>query len=234
MAKATGKIRFIGTGSMFDVGLGNASALVDLPQGRVLIDCGFTVYERLLAKSALDTVDYLLLTHLHGDHVGSIHPLLLYWAFVRKRKITFLYPTEGFKRQVTRYLKTFLSEPEDYLSFVNLKDIKEIGYINTKGHHMPDLQTYAYFFNTEDQFIYYSGDLGSPELTAAFLKTIRHENILVFHEATFFHTKAHSHYKDIERLLAGYRVYLYHCNHLIAPEDCQLPFAARQKDFLYI
>jgi|GEM_PF-5625027 len=63
--------KFIGTGGALDYQFGNASMIIDLPT-RVLVDCGPSIYPKLMEKNLLETFDYLLLTHLHGDHVGSI------------------------------------------------------------------------------------------------------------------------------------------------------------------
>ncbi|MBR1821413.1 MAG: MBL fold metallo-hydrolase [Clostridia bacterium] len=42
---------------------------------RLLIDCGTGVLNRLLAEGALDTLDAVLLSHLHYDHMSDMLPM---------------------------------------------------------------------------------------------------------------------------------------------------------------
>lgn len=71
--------------TMFDVGQGDA-LLVGLPGGgNLLIDCGpagpgFDAGQRtivpFLARQGIDTLEWLVLTHEHGDHTGGLRSVL--------------------------------------------------------------------------------------------------------------------------------------------------------------
>ncbi len=73
-------LQFLGTGSAFNTALGNTSAWLRQEGEMVLIDCGGSVFGRLLEKRLLAGVTRLdiCLTHTHGDHVGSLGDLILY------------------------------------------------------------------------------------------------------------------------------------------------------------
>lgn len=226
-------IRFISTGGVFDYKIGNSSAMVNCKIGNVLIDCGYTVYPELVERDIVDKIDYLLITHLHGDHVGSIHPLILHLVNKCRKKVKIIYPTESFLKLVQNYLEIFLVDTSKYIEFVNIRDVDEVGFVDTTNQHIDGMESYAYYFNLEKDFIFYSGDLGNIQITESVLKTIEHSNIIVFHETSFIQGKAHVFYKELMDFSQRnkYSVYAYHCNHMIAPEDCNLKFVANQKEF---
>jgi ribonuclease BN (tRNA processing enzyme) len=226
------KLKFVSTGGMFDYQLGNSSAIVQLGEEKILIDCGYTVFKDLSQKKLLDDIDYLLLTHLHGDHAGSLHPAILHWANKRKTKIKIIYPTEGFKSVLESYLNMFLVTVDKYVDFLPISDFKNIGYLDTLNLHTESIQSFAYYFNFEDQFIYFSGDLGDLNFSHKFLKNVNHDNVLVFHEVGFLEGSAHVHYKELEKLSDEFNVLAYHCNSKNAPSDCNLKFANNYPELL--
>jgi len=226
------KFKFIGTGGIFDTQIGNSAAIVELDSGKLLLDCGYTVYGALKEKALVDEIKYLLITHLHGDHVGSIHPLILQNTKKRKEKIKVLYPTEDFRNVLNEYFSFFLVEPNNYIEYISIEKFPEIGFIDTKNLHFNEFQTFAYYFHFQEEFIYYSGDLGCVNTTAEFLESINHENIIVFHEVSFIEGKAHVYYKDLMNVLSEYNVYAYHCNQNNAPIDCDLKFAVNFPKYL--
>lgn len=229
--KENGKLKFIGTGGIFDYEIGNSSMIININQSNILVDCGYTVYAMLEERNLIKEIDYILITHLHGDHIGSIHPLILSLVNKYKKKVKILYPTNTFLRQLKEYLKFFLIDVEHYIKFVDICELNDIGFINTTNFHINGMESYAYYFKFRESLIYFSGDLGKLEITENFLNSISYLNIVVFHEVSFKEGSAHVYYKDLMRLAEKFNVYAYHCNYVMAPPDCNLKFVAEIAEF---
>ena len=78
-------LKFIGTGSAFNPKLGNTSAYYKENGNLLLIDCGESVFGRILELNLLEDVEnvYIAITHTHGDHVGSLGSLVLYLNIIK-------------------------------------------------------------------------------------------------------------------------------------------------------
>ena len=88
------KLHFFGCGSAFNPAMGNTSAWFEMDGCLFLVDCGETVYELLMKRSDLREYRqiYVLLTHLHADHVGSLGSLISYNYCILGRKICVIHP----------------------------------------------------------------------------------------------------------------------------------------------
>src|SRR4030095_1587723 len=65
-------LQFLGTGGAFNPEYGNSAALIRCNGKSILIDCGFTVFAKLKEFNLFNQIDYILITHLHNDHTGSL------------------------------------------------------------------------------------------------------------------------------------------------------------------
>jgi ribonuclease Z len=73
------KVTLLGTGCpVAHPRRGGAATLVQTPGARVLIDCGSMVTQRLVAAGCPGaTLDALLVTHLHSDHLADVYQLVV-------------------------------------------------------------------------------------------------------------------------------------------------------------
>lgn len=227
------QIRFLGTGGAFDVDYLNSAALLEFRDMNILLDCGFTVFPTLINKSLADKVDYILLTHLHNDHCGSLASLLLYKKIIENSpRPILLYPSEQFRHELYTLLQLQIRDVDKYVEFVPLDQIDGIICIDTFGQHTENMQTYAYVF--EDEYrIAYSGDLGDPKALFDKLEKMPNMPTCVYHDITFNpDNTAHTYYKKLLPYMNGYELFGYHCDPTKNPPDNPIRLVFYQQDLI--
>jgi ribonuclease BN (tRNA processing enzyme) len=110
------RIRFVGSGDAFGSG-GRLQACIHVAwsQGNCLLDCGCSSLIGLRrCKIAVERVDTVLVSHLHGDHFGGIPFLLLDGKYRARRQdpLTIIGPP-GLQTQVEAALDAFYPGTRD-------------------------------------------------------------------------------------------------------------------------
>lgn len=231
---STMDIQFLGTGGAFDYQYGNSSAIIDRQGERYLIDCGHDVYATLREKSTIEPIDYVLITHFHADHVGSLSTFILYHhLFVKGKQLQILYPEKAFKDKLYEYLCFSLQKPEKFIAFIPMQNRAHLDFVNTYGKHVAGMQTYSYVFYEEDEVIFYSGDTSDADPTFDYLEDHAKPSTRVFHDVTFDQTNgSHTYYKELTPYQDTYQLYGYHCDPTQSPADNTLPLVYHQADLL--
>lgn len=229
------EIKFSGTGGAFDVDYGNSSALVKVNGKKVLLDCGHAVFPILKKKGLIEDFDFILITHFHDDHVGSLSALILYRNMIApEKKLSILYPDENFKEQLIRFLEFSIRNPLDYVNFQSLSSHEDISFIDTYGKHVPEMNTYAYYFEEGNKIMAYSGDLGDGNaLFQYFQNYSSNKEITFFHEVTFEdNIPPHTYYKKLEKYKELGDIFGYHCDASKKPGDLKFPLVAETPELL--
>lgn len=228
------KFTFLGTGGAFDINYGNSAALVKFKGQSLLLDCGFTVYPTLRQHQLTRNIKYILLTHLHNDHTGSLANVLLHCFYFNSNcRPTILYPDDDFRDELYEFLRLQLQKPEKYVDFVPLSELPGITAIDTFGLHSERLQTYAYVFEENGERVVFSGDIGQPEALFAFLRGMPPKATTVFHDISFSEENpTHTYYKKLVPLSRDYNIYGYHCDPSQNPQDNPFPLVYHQPELM--
>lgn len=159
------ELLFLGRGSAFNSYEGNTSAYFIDKNELFLIDCGESIFERIMEKQLLDNINCIniMITHTHSDHVGSIGSLIMYCYYVINKKVNIIISKDClYKDDLINLIRIFGCTNEMYTiidetQFDNkYKLFNNIRFLKTE--HVSQISSYGISFNTENGLIYYSGD----------------------------------------------------------------------------
>lgn len=189
-------LKFIGSGSAFNTKLGNNGAFIKSEDGKTLfmIDCGSATFSRLRKFGILDGVQevYVLMTHFHPDHCGSLGDLIFHMCYKQRphkpgvRVITpdveaLIKYAEVVGLTGREFLVTELNNMNEYnCSIEGICDEMVIYPIRTI--HDKNLKAYSYIIFFNSKIIYYSGD--TNVIMPFVLEMIKSDDLVAFYQDT--------------------------------------------------
>jgi ribonuclease Z len=177
------KLTFLGTGAGNYRGTHRqmSSALVD----GVLLDCGAGTTGRLHEAGLYDSVDAILISHLHCDHFAGLFDFLLHALITgRKRPLTIVSPP-GLSPilRAMNEVGAMVRNPADLYDFRLVEALVPeltLGPWKIRGvplhHSVYDL---GYVLENSETSLYYTGDTGQPSVPAGL-----HADFVI-HESTY-------------------------------------------------
>lgn len=143
-------VRQIGNGTAFQPDATNTS--FTLFNDRLLVDCGYNVFGRLLELGIADKIDVVFITHTHDDHIGSLGSFLYYREFVVQKPIVVIGSTRVFE-----YLKLVLQGFSRIRYPNGLEQLKYVRPIVVSSatkfeYHSPDRTNYRVVVSSRDIF----------------------------------------------------------------------------------
>jgi len=192
-------LNFLGTGACFNISKGNTSAFFKPNEKTIaLIDCGENIYEKIFKNNLLTNIENLVVfvTHMHSDHVGSLPSLLFAASFMSNIK------NVSVVCECIDEMKLFLKicgNPK-----ANLISCNEFsGTYGIKCSSVPakhgKMKASSYFFETNGNKFYYSGDTSEINLEAVKLLK-EHKLDCIFHEATSIGYGIHTEISKLEKV----------------------------------
>lgn len=180
------QVKQLGNGGAFNFKDTNTSFLVNLRDGYLLFDCGFSVYQKLRAENEniLDKLKHIFISHMDDDHIGSLRTLIYYLFFV-KGITPNIYCGPYVYKELKNYLKDTKGIVENYekndVVFYKLSVLNEseIGDFNLKAFPSPHLQPcYGLRIKSKNgNGVYFTGDtVGHSDIEKNSL------NCTVFHD----------------------------------------------------
>lgn len=163
------RLQMLGTGGAFAKTYYNNNGLLFADDYTLLIDCGITAPMALhKLNQSLDDIDAVLITHIHGDHVGGLEEFAFRMKYVVGRKPR-LYVAEPLLKPLwENTLKGGLSQEgiihslEDVFEVYPLTERQAVQLAPglsvelLKTPHIPGKSSYSLYLNDE---IFYSADM---------------------------------------------------------------------------
>lgn len=172
------ELKFLGRGGAFFTEEGNTAAYFIEDKTLFFIDCGETVFSKiiqldLLKRNHIEKV-YCFVTHMHGDHVGSLSSLIYYCHYIDiNNPIAFrLVCPDILKDELFPMLKSqgcidfFNFNSPDSLSG-KFRSFDRVRFIQTT--HQQNIPAFCIEFETSNGKIFYSGDTNNLELIQSYV-----------------------------------------------------------------
>jgi len=202
------KVRFLGSGDAFGSG-GRFQTCIHLQSnaGGMLLDCGAS---SLIAMRRFglepQTIDTVILSHLHGDHFGGVPFLILDGQFKRRTRPLIVAGPPGVEARVHEAMEVFFPgstriERKFDTRFIELADRVpiEVGPARVTGFavvHASGATPFALRVVAEDRIVTYSGD---TEWTESLVDAARGADLFIA-EALFYDKRVKYHL-DLTTLL---------------------------------
>ncbi|MCI5956632.1 MAG: MBL fold metallo-hydrolase [Clostridiales bacterium] len=163
------ELKFLGYGAAFYPVLGNTNAFFEAEGDLFFLDFGEAAYEKVVRCFDLKKYRhiYVILTHLHADHSGSLASLLSYTHCVLGVEVNVVHPLET----VVELLKLQGISPKFYRYMPTLPDSCPVAITPYDVPHATDMRAFGYVLSAGGEAVYYSGDAADvPEpVLSAFL-----------------------------------------------------------------
>lgn len=170
------ELNFTGRGAMLYPKEGNTAAYVEDDKSFFLIDCGEDVASKLIEQGKLnqDKDYYLLVTHTHSDHIGSLGTLqqYLYWCCGKKLNIV-VSEEMGYLKELNDVIRAFGLESNSY----KLVDVSELSselflsieYVPSNHGDVP-IKSCSIVFDTSRGRVLYTGDIADTVVIESFIE----------------------------------------------------------------
>ncbi len=178
-----------------------ASLLVESDESRVLIDCGFTTFERLLANGIeLQSLDAVAVSHFHTDHFADVLPII-HSRFVsdrlqqRSHAPMKLIGPNGLEVAIARLREVFWPEThqEFPLEFVEGAASCEIGSLTIQVFpvcHVPYFHSVGFRVQLGKRAFAYTGDL-APRQDDSVVAALHSVDLLITEAAGSENSRSH-------------------------------------------
>ncbi|MDR1058318.1 MAG: MBL fold metallo-hydrolase [Treponema sp.] len=148
-------IRFLGIGSAFNPGMENTNGFFVQGEDLYIIDCGESAFGKLWNHPDLRAAFRItvVITHLHGDHVGSLASLISYSYYVLGKTIRVFHPLET----VVRLLDLMGIDRFSY-EYVSRLSGEAVNFEAVEVEHVDNMICFGYVISGPEGKVYYSGD----------------------------------------------------------------------------
>jgi ribonuclease BN (tRNA processing enzyme) len=208
------ELKFTGVGSAFNPKLKNTSAYFTMEDNFFLVDCGESVFASVWDMPELrNSKDiYVIITHLHADHVGSLASLISYTYYILEKKIHVIHPIET----IVDLLTLSGIDKNNYFYYNSLpKAVSGVKVEAVPVEHVRDMKSFGYVVRAKDKKIFYSGD--SKKIPDEILKRFLEGDIDRLYQDTaisYSENPSHMFIGDLMELIPSEKRDRVYCMHL--------------------
>lgn len=212
-------LTFLGKGAAFYPAYGNTGAYFWKGKDLYLIDCGETIFGALMKAGILPGAEsvYILITHLHADHVGSLGTLISYLFYNKGIRADVIHPLPAIVQLLT--LQGIAADIYHYCPGMP-ENPAGIGAEPVRVNHVTEMECYGYLLKDGEECIYYSGD--ARDIPGGVLADFLSGTICRIYQDTAVQDSEHpTHccYKQIELLIPPAMRSRVFCMHLDGPYE---------------
>lgn len=153
------ELKFIGIGGAFNSELGSNSSYIEENDKILFIDIGLDTFGKIVKYKLINESKeiYVLITHLHGDHVGGLPTFIQYVDVCFKKKVKIVINSDTFTKQLTNLLNITGVDPSIY-EFINTNIPFSFKIELKQTTHTPLLECYSIVFTQNNKKILYTSD----------------------------------------------------------------------------
>lgn len=191
-------LTFLGTGAAYYPVLGSTSAYFIKGNCLYLIDCGETTFARIFGRAVLRECErvFVLITHLHADHIGSLGSLISYCKNVIRKEVTVISPDPA----LVRVLEMTGLNSGDYRHCAAFdRPFPGAVWITPLSvQHDRSMKCYGYLLRDAEETVYYGGDAcGMPE---GILDRLREGEIVRAYQEVTYETQESASHTSLRQL----------------------------------
>lgn len=187
-------LKFLGCGAAFYPVLGNTNAVFEKGDTLFFIDFGETAFQKVFSQMHPEKYEkiYVLLTHVHADHCGSLSSLCSYMYLRYGKKVRIIHPTDA----AVRLLDVQATGRDCYEYYPEMPSGEAVRCQTVPVKHVNGMDCFGYYISDEEETIFYSGD--TRELCEeACRKLLSGEISRVYHDTASYECSAHCCYTHI-------------------------------------
>ena len=195
-------LRFLGVGGASQQGIGHASAVVEVNDKKLLIDCGPGTLQRFTEQYNC-LPDAVFITHCHLDHVGDFENFFIrcLFAYGGKHRPKVFVPSaivHLLQMRVASYPSPLAEGGLNFWDAFQLIPVLDSFYfanhefhVEAVRHHAPNT---AFGLGVKDLFFYTGDTRPIPELINQLSKSTK-----IFHDCTTVGNPSHTGIEDVQR-----------------------------------
>ncbi|MEG1146016.1 MAG: hypothetical protein RSE21_01130 [Bacilli bacterium] len=231
-------LHFTGCGAMFEPHYGNTSATFKDGSNLFIIDCGTDVANSLILNKIINENlnFYLLITHTHCDHIGSIGVLAQYIYYKLGKTLNIVTSNKmKYIKNIKNILDGMLVEKECY-KFINEEELdnknisfNKIRYVETY-HGEKYIKSTSIIIYSDNGNILYTGDINNSDIIKKFIK--ENNNIdKIYTDSCYNESKVHVSINELSKEIPKNIKNKVYCMHF---DDIKLIDAIKKNGFNYV